>query len=92
MRSIAYLSDCKSIPDQTRALLMDIDILIIDALRYREHPTHLSVSESIIVAEELRAGETWFTHISHDLGHAEVEAVLPQKIRVAYDGLVLRLE
>jgi len=92
MASVAYLSDCKSIPDETRALLMDIDILIIDALRYREHPTHLSVAESIVVAEEVRAGETWFTHISHDLGHAAVEADLPDKIRVAYDGLVLRLE
>lgn len=92
MRSVAYLSDCKSIPDETRALLMDIDILIIDALRYREHPTHLSVSESIIVSEEVRAGETWFTHISHDLGHAALEEVLPHKIRVAFDGLVLRLE
>ena len=92
MQSVAYLSDCKSIPDETRALLMDIDILIIDALRYREHPTHLSVAESIVVAGEVSAGETWFTHISHDLGHADVEADLPHNIRVAYDGLVLRLE
>ena len=92
MKSIAYLSDCKSIPHETRALLMDIDVLIIDALRYRPHPTHLSVSESITVAEEVRARQTWFTHISHDLGHAEVEELLPDNIRVAYDGLVLRLQ
>ena len=91
MQSIAYLSDCKSIPDKTRALLLNIDILIIDALRYREHPTHLSVSESILVAEEVRAGQTWFTHISHDLGHAAVDDVLPDKIRMAYDGLVITL-
>ena len=92
MASVAYLPDCKSIPIETRAHLMDIDILIIDALRYREHPTHLSVAESIVVAEEVRAGQTWFTHISHDLGHAEVEACLPHQIRIAYDGLVLKLD
>ncbi len=91
MASAAYLSDCKSIPEDTRALLMDIDILIIDALRYKEHPTHLSVAESILIAEEVRAKRTWFTHLSHDLSHAGLEADLPAKIRVAYDGLVLPL-
>lgn len=88
---VVYLPDCKAIPDSTLELMMDADILIIDALRYREHPTHLSVDESIEVARRSRAKRTFFTHLSHDLGHAELEAKLPHDIRVAYDGLKLTI-
>jgi phosphoribosyl 1,2-cyclic phosphate phosphodiesterase len=91
MESVAYVPDCKSIPDSTRDLLMDCGILIIDALRYREHPTHLSVAEAIAVAQDVRAGQTYFTHLSHDLGHAELETKLPPAINVAFDGLVLEI-
>ncbi len=89
MPPVAYLPDCKSIPAETLGLLMDCGVLIIDALRYREHPTHLSVAESIAVARDVRAGQTWFTHISHDLCHATLTEQLPSGIKVAWDGLVL---
>jgi phosphoribosyl 1,2-cyclic phosphate phosphodiesterase len=89
MKPLVYLSDCKRIPDTTLELMMDCGVLIIDALRYREHPTHLSVEEATAVAHQVRAEQTYFTHISHDLGHAAVEAHLPPDIRVAYDGLKL---
>lgn len=89
MKPIVYLSDCKRIPDTTLELMMDCGVLIIDALRYREHPTHLSVEEAIAVARQVRAEQTFFTHISHDLGHAAVEAHLPPDIRIAFDGLRL---
>jgi phosphoribosyl 1,2-cyclic phosphate phosphodiesterase len=92
MESVAYVPDCKSIPDTTRSLMMDCGILIIDALRYREHPTHLCVAESIAVAQSVRAVQTYFTHISHDISHATLSAELPEHIRVAYDGLVLTVE
>ena len=48
-----------------------VEALIIDALRHTEHPTHLNVSEALEVAARVQPGETWFTHICHDLGHAE---------------------
>ena len=92
MESVAYVPDCKAIPDTTRSLMMDCGILIIDALRYREHPTHLCVEESIAVARHVRAAQTFFTHISHDISHASLSADLPENIHVAYDGLVLMVE
>lgn len=91
MASTAYLSDCKGIPDETRNLLLDIDILIIDALRYRDHPTHLSVAESTALAASVNAHTTYFTHLSHDLHHATLTEELPENIHVAHDGLVLDL-
>jgi phosphoribosyl 1,2-cyclic phosphate phosphodiesterase len=90
-RLAAYLSDCKSVPPEVRAQIMDVEILAIDALRHRPHPTHLSVEEALEVARDVRAGQTWFTHICHDLGHAETEAALPAGVRLAYDGLAISL-
>lgn len=92
MPAVVYLPDCKSIPDTTRDLILDCGILIIDALRHRTHPTHLSVEEAIAVARDVRAGQTYFTHLCHDLGHAALEASLPPGIRVGYDGLVLSMD
>ena len=64
---------------------------ILDALRRREHPTHMNVEEALAVANEIRPRETWFTHLCHDLAHSELEAELPPAVRVAYDGLRLIL-
>ena len=88
---IAYLPDCKRIPDTTLSLMDGVDILIVDALRRRIHPTHFNVEESLAVAASVRAGMTYFTHLCHEMGHAELEAELPPDIRVAFDGLVLEL-
>ena len=85
----AYLSDCKVVPDAVIARIHGVETLIIDALRYRDHPTHLSVSEALGVATRVSPGATWFTHICHDLGHAATEAALPPGTRIAYDGLKL---
>lgn len=92
MQAVVYLPDCKIIPPESMALLEDVGVLIIDALRHREHPTHLSVAESLVVAETSRARQVWFTHLSHELSHSGLEAELPPHIRVAYDGLILRLD
>ncbi|MDB6077862.1 MAG: fold metallo-hydrolase [Akkermansiaceae bacterium] len=86
---IAYLPDVKVIPDETLEILRGTDILIIDALRPLPHPTHLSVPEAVAIIGELEIGRAWLTHIGHDLGHAELEASLPDHIRVSYDGLKL---
>ena len=88
---IAYLPDCKRIPHSTRVLMDGVDVLIVDALRRRAHPTHFNIEESLAAARAVRAGQTWFTHLSHDLRHGELEAELPPNVRVAYDGLVLEL-
>jgi phosphoribosyl 1,2-cyclic phosphate phosphodiesterase len=88
---IAYLPDCKHIPDSSLALLDEVDVLIVDALRRREHPTHFNVDEALAAASAVRARQTWFTHLSHELSHAELEAELPPRVRIAYDGLVLEI-
>jgi len=88
----AYLSDCKEVADAVIERIHGVEALIIDALRYTEHPTHLSVSEALAVAARVEPGATWFTHICHDLGHAATEAALPAGTQIAYDGLKLEFQ
>jgi phosphoribosyl 1,2-cyclic phosphate phosphodiesterase len=87
--SCAYLTDCSGIPDASRALLEGLDVLVLDALRRRPHPTHFSLDEAVAMAIRIGARQTYFTHIAHDLGHAETCAGLPPGIALAYDGLAL---
>ena len=89
--SFAYLTDCNRIPEESFARLDGVRTLIIDALRHRPHPTHFSVSEALAVAARLCADRTYFTHICHDLPHAETCAHLPPGVELAYDGLVLEI-
>jgi phosphoribosyl 1,2-cyclic phosphate phosphodiesterase len=85
--SAAYLTDFSSVPAASKTLLRGLDDLILDALRYTPHPMHSSVEQSLALVEELRPARAWFTHICHDLPHAETNARLPQNVRLAYDGL-----
>lgn len=85
----AYLTDCNAVPDASLALLEDLDVLVLDALRHRPHPTHFSVSEAIDAAARIGARQTYFTHICHDLPHAATCAALPAGVTLAYDGLSL---
>jgi phosphoribosyl 1,2-cyclic phosphate phosphodiesterase len=87
----AYLTDCNRIPDESWALLDDLDVLVLDALRERPHPTHFSLSEALATAARIGAARTYFTHMCHDLPHAPTCARLPDGITLAYDGLVLTL-
>jgi phosphoribosyl 1,2-cyclic phosphate phosphodiesterase len=87
--SFAYLTDCNRIPEPSLALLTGVRTLIIDALRHRSHSTHFSVAEAAAVAAGLGVERTYFTHISHDLGHAATNASLPDGVELAYDGLVV---
>jgi phosphoribosyl 1,2-cyclic phosphate phosphodiesterase len=87
---VAYITDAKSLPDQSIDLLSGLDVLILNALRFESHPTHLTISEAIDLALQLNPARCFLTHISHDAGlHAEINAILPDKIRLGYDGLRL---
>ncbi len=86
--AIAYVPDCSHIPDESRELLRDLDVLILDALRRRPHPTHFHLEQAIAEAQRIGAARTYFTHIAHELKHAETNAELPPGIELAYDGLV----
>jgi len=85
----AYLTDFSSVPESSKALLRGLDHFILDALRDVPHPMHSTVEQSLALIEELQPAHAWFTHICHDLGHAETNARLPKHVRLAYDGLTL---
>lgn len=87
----AYLSDCKEVPENVIAQIEGVEHLIIDALRHRLHPTHLSVGEALEIVTRVKPARTWFTHLCHDLPHEETERNLPPGVRLAYDGLKLEL-
>jgi len=88
---VAYLSDCKEVPAAVRTQIHGVRHLIVDALRYTPHPTHMNVDEALALAREVAPGQTWFTHLSHDVLHAEAEATLPAKVRIAFDGLKIEI-
>ena len=90
--SAAYLTDFSAIPESSMAKLQGLDILFLDALRYKPHPTHSSVEQSLAIVERLRPKRTFFTHISHDLAHEATNAKLPPHVRLSYDGLKLEFE
>ncbi|MFZ0641235.1 MAG: MBL fold metallo-hydrolase [Candidatus Acidiferrales bacterium] len=85
--SVAYLTDFSSVPESSKALLRDLDHLILDALRYTPHPMHSTVDQSLALVGELAPQHAWFTHICHDLGHEATNAKLPANVRLAFDGL-----
>ena len=72
-------------------MLRSLDVLFLDALRYKPHPTHSTVERSVKTADELKPRRTYLTHICHDLGHERAESLLPPHVRLAYDGLELEV-
>lgn len=83
----AYLTDHSEVPEESLEMLQGLDVLFLDALRYRPHPTHSTVEESLRIVERLKPRDTWFTHISHELAHERASGLLPEGVRLAYDGL-----
>ena len=88
----AYLTDHSEIPESSLEQLHGLDVLFLDALRYKPHPTHSTVERSLAIAERLAPKRVFFTHICHDLAHARTEEQLPPHIRLAYDGLHIDVE
>jgi len=87
--TMAYLTDCNGLPPATREALDGLDVLVLDALRYKPHPTHFSLDEAVAVARDIGAKRTFFTHFSHDVDHETWARTLPGGMAPAYDGLVV---
>jgi phosphoribosyl 1,2-cyclic phosphate phosphodiesterase len=87
----AYLTDCSRIPRESWPLLEGVEVIVLDALRERPHPTHFSLTQAIAGGVGFGGGHTFFTHITHDLGHAATCAKLPSSMALAYDGQVVDL-
>jgi phosphoribosyl 1,2-cyclic phosphate phosphodiesterase len=83
----AYLTDHSDIPEASLERLRGLDVLFLDALRYKPHPTHSTVDRSIKTVETVAPRRAFFTHLSHDLAHERANSLLPPHIRLAYDGL-----
>ena len=88
---LAYLTDHSEIPEESIAILRGLDVLFLDALRYKPHPTHSTVELALKNIARLEPKRAFFTHICHDLPHAATEAALPEHIRLAYDGLRIEM-
>jgi phosphoribosyl 1,2-cyclic phosphate phosphodiesterase len=88
---LAYITDVKAVPDAERAQLQGLKVLVLNALWWRPHPTHLSIGEAVETAQALGAERTFLTHLSHETGHAELAARLPAGVEPAYDGLVVEI-
>ena len=86
---LAYVTDAKDIPDTSLELLRDLDVLVLNALRERSHPTHLSISEAVEVIQTVRPRRAFLVHLSHETSHAEAQRLLPDGIEVAWDGLAV---
>lgn len=89
---VAYCTDCSSLPPESYNQLADLDVLVIDALRYRHHPTHMTVDQALAVIDELKPRRAYLTHIAHDIRHADLEARLPEGVFIAYDGLTVEAD
>ena len=90
--SAAYLTDHSEIPEASFRQLEGLDILFLDALRYKPHPTHSTVENSLRIVERVKPKRAFFTHICHDLAHQATNAALPPQVRLSYDGMKLEFE
>ena len=84
---LAYCTDTNQIEPESIRRLQDLDILILDGLRRRPHPTHFTLEQAVEVARRLKPRQTYFTHVCHDLEHQSTNASLPPGMELAYDGL-----
>ncbi len=91
--SLAYITDCSTMPEDTLAKIRGVDILVINALRHTHHNTHQNLLEALDVIKEARPREAYLIHMSHEMGfHAEEDAKLPEGVHLAYDGLEIETQ
>ena len=91
--NFTYVTDANHLSSAALDLMRGSDVIVLNALRQEKHISHFSLAEAVAVLEELAPRRAYLTHISHLLGrHREVEATLPDFIRLAYDGLRLEVE
>jgi phosphoribosyl 1,2-cyclic phosphate phosphodiesterase len=83
----AYATDCNAIPSTSMEILKGVRVLILDALRHRDHPSHFTVQQALEVVQVLQPEQTYFTHTNYELEYHETNQSLPDGVEMAYDGL-----
>src|SRR6185369_6636420 len=86
---LGYVTDAKRVSQAELTALRGVSVLVLNALWWRPHPTHLSIPEAIEVAQSIGATRTILTHLSHETGHGELAAALPPGLEPGYDGQIL---
>lgn len=89
--NVAFCTDVSTIPSESRDMLTGLDVLILDALRYEPHPTHLSVDGALRLIRQLQPRQSWLTHMSHELDYDQLVRELPVGVGPAWDGLTIPL-
>lgn len=85
--NIAYMTDVSSIPESSFELLQDLDLLLIDCLREKEHPTHINIEQSLDYISQINAKQSVLIHMTHELEYQRLTEQLPEKVVVGYDGM-----
>lgn len=88
---VGYLTDAKTVPEPVRDALRGVEVLVLNALWWRTHPTHLSIPEAIETAQAIGARRTLLTHLTHETGHADLAGQLPEGIEPGYDGQAIEM-
>ena len=88
---LAYCTDVSKIPESSYPLLEGLDVLVLDALQRKKHTTHFSLEEAIEEARRIKAKQTLFVHIAHQMAHAQTNRELPEHMQLAYDGQRVRV-
>ena len=91
-RAFAAIPDCKVLPPETLALCRGCDLVVVDALRLRPHPTHMNFAEAVAVLRQIGAPRSLVIHMCHEVSHAQAEQLLPEGMAPAWDGLHVDLE
>jgi phosphoribosyl 1,2-cyclic phosphate phosphodiesterase len=89
--SVAYVSDCSYIPNSSLEKLRDLETLVLDCVRIKPHGTHLHLDKSLEIISELKPGKTFLTHLGHDFDYTKWTNKLPRGVKLAYDGLKIRV-
>lgn len=86
---LAYCTDMSALPPESWSRLEGLSTLVIDALRHRKHPTHLTVEQALTIIDRVSPRRAYLTHMAHEVAHAETQERLPPNVFLAYDGLTL---
>ena len=89
--NLAYITDVSSIPDISIALLQGLDVLLLDCLRFKPHPTHVNLEQSLAYAGQIKARQTYLIHMTHEIEYMAVSQRLPDSVRLGHDGLRINL-